>query len=375
LTDDDEGDIRPSGANDGQPEDFRKFKHMELPREVVVGYNAVERTREVVRRLGLTRKCLIVEDPITQEIIGERIESELGEDGIECDHHIIEESSHEEAMAVMEKLSIGGFGFVVGAGGGRPIDVAKLSSFNAKMPFLSFPTAVSHDGIISATASLTEEGVKKSYKAHSPLALVADTCIIGESPYRLLASGCGDTISNLSAVMDWKLAHQKVGEEYSQYATTLANLTPEMLILKADVIAGGGQEAAWTVCKALVSSGVSMSIAGSSRPASGSEHLISHMLDALAPGAALHGEQVAVGTLISLTLFEKDKLRERVRDFLQIIKVPTTAEGLGIDDDTLVRAVVEARSFRKERYTIVQEDGGITEEKARKACEEAGVIG
>ncbi len=375
MTEDDDSDRRPSGGGDGQPEAFHKFKHMELPREVVVGHNAVERTREVVRRLGLTRKCLIVEDANTQEIIGERIEAELAEDGFECDHHIIEESSHEEAMAVMEKLSIGGFGFVVGAGGGRPIDVAKLSSFDAKMPFLSFPTAVSHDGIISATASLTEEGVKKSYKAHTPLALVADTSIIGASPYRLLASGCGDTVSNLSAVLDWKLAHQKVGEEYSQYATTLASLTPEMLMVKADVISAGGQEAAWTVCKALVSSGVSMSIAGSSRPASGSEHLISHMLDSLAPGVALHGEQVAVGTLIALTLFEKDKLRERVRDFLVTIKLPTTAKGLGIDDDTLVKAVLEAKDFRKERYTILQEDGGITEERARKVCEDAGVLG
>ena len=119
------------------PEHFTKMKRMELPREIIVGHNAVERTREVVGALGLDRKCLIVCDPNTQEIIGERIEAELLEEGVEVDHHLIEDSSHEETVAVMERISLGGFGFVVGAGGGRPIDVAKLSSFNARTPFPS----------------------------------------------------------------------------------------------------------------------------------------------------------------------------------------------------------------------------------------------
>jgi glycerol-1-phosphate dehydrogenase [NAD(P)+] len=329
----------------------------------------------VVKLLGLDRKCLLVEDPTTQEIIGERIESELLEDSFEVDHHIIEDSSHDEAVAVTEKISIGGFGFVVGAGGGRPIDVAKLASFNAKTPFLSFPTAVSHDGIISANASLTMEGLKKSFLAHSPLGLVADTHIIGDSPYRLLASGCGDTISNFSAVLDWKLAAKQVDEDFSKYATTLSELTAEMIMVDGEMIAEGGEEAAWTVCKALVSSGVAMSIAGTSRPASGSEHLISHTLETLTPGKALHGEQVAVGTLISLQLHGKEKLLERVKDFLYTIKLPTTAGALGFDDDTMVQAVVEARHFREDRYTVLSEDGGITEKKARRACEIAGVIG
>ena len=190
----------------------------------------------------------------------------------------------------------------------------------------------------------------------------------------LLASGCGDTISNLSAVLDWKLAHRRTSEEFSNSATTLSNLTAEALMMQSEVIAAGGEEAAWVACKAVVSSGVSMSIAGSSRPASGSEHLISHTLDLIAPGKALHGEQVAVGTLVALTLHGKDRLLERVRDFLKAIRLPTTARELGIEREALVRAVMEAQGFRPERYTVLAEGGGVTSKKAWKACEEAGVL-
>jgi glycerol-1-phosphate dehydrogenase [NAD(P)+] len=101
-----------------------------------------------------------------------------------------------------------GAGFLIEPEVGRSIDIAKLASVRANIPFLSVPTAASHDGICSAQASLTVNGETMSVQAQAPLAIVADTKIISQAPARLLAAGCGDIISNYTAILDWKLRAQ-----------------------------------------------------------------------------------------------------------------------------------------------------------------------
>ena len=89
-------------------------------------------------------------------------------------------------------------------GGGRPIDIAKQAGFNKNIPFISIPTAASHDGFGSARASIRRDGRKTSMQAIPPIAVVADTEIISKAPKRLLGAGVGDIISNQTAVLDWK---------------------------------------------------------------------------------------------------------------------------------------------------------------------------
>ena len=120
-----------------------------------------------------------------------------------------------------------------------------------------------------------------------------------------------------------------------------------------------------------MSYGVSMSIAGSSRPCSCSAHLVSQALDMIAPGAALHGEQCGVGTIMMAKLHGLDW--ELIRDNLETIGAPTTAEGLGIDGETLVEALVKAGSIRPERYTILNKVD-LTRKSARKLAESCGLI-
>ena len=224
--------------------------------------------------------------------------------------------------------------FVLGVGGGRPIDVAKCASFESNIPFLSIPTAASHDGIVSSRASLIVDGKRKSLTAQTPLALIADTSIIAASPYKLLAAGCGDVIANITAVMDWKLAQRLKNEEFSSSASMLADITGKFMIENSDMIKPGLEESAWFVAKALVSSGVAMSIAGSSRPASGSEHKFSHALDEIAEKPALHGEQCGVGAIMMMYLQGGDW--QKIREALLNIGAPTTAKGLGLSDDELI---------------------------------------
>ena len=188
--------------------------------------------------------------------------------------------------------------FLVGLGGGRPIDIAKQAGFNKNIPFISIPTAASHDGFGSARASIRRDGRKTSMQAIPPIAVVADTEIISKAPRRLLGAGVGDIISNQTAVLDWKLAGQKA--DYSEYAAALSEMAAELVENDIEKVASGKEEGVRLVVKALISSGVAMSIAGTSRPASGGEHKFSHWLDSNHDNPALHGEQCGLGSIVTM---------------------------------------------------------------------------
>ncbi|MFQ5919416.1 MAG: NAD(P)-dependent glycerol-1-phosphate dehydrogenase [Thermoplasmata archaeon] len=350
---------------------FDKSRSMELPRSVVIGHRAVEDAGKVSRRLHLRSPTLIVEDPITRKVAGNRVGQVLQEEGIESQHHIIEEASLKETEVVGALLKERGITAVLGVGGGRPIDVAKYASFQQGIPFLSLPTAASHDGLVSANASLLGPDGKTSLTAHVPLAVIMDTKVIAASPHRLLASGSADVISNAVAVKDWMLASRLRNERVSSYGVTLAEMTARMIIEGAPDIKPGLEESAWNVCKALVSSGVAMSIAGSSRPASGSEHLFSHALDRLAGQPALHGEQVGIGTIMMMYLHGGDW--EEIRDALAIIGAPITAEAMGLSPKEIVAALIHAHEVKPDRYTILG-DKGLSPEAAERVATLTGVI-
>jgi glycerol-1-phosphate dehydrogenase [NAD(P)+] len=203
------------------------------------------------------------------------------------------------------------------------------------------------------------------------VAVVADTDIIAEAPWELTTAGCADIISNYTAVRDWQLADRLKNVEYSEYAGALSQMTAEMLVNRADYVKEGLEESAWIVVKALVSSGVAMSIAGSSRPASGAEHLFSHQLDRLVPDAALHGHQVGVGSIMTEYLHTGENGQWRnVRDALATIGAPTTAAELGVDPETAIEALTTAHRIR-DRYTILGD--GVSEAAAREVAEVTGV--
>lgn len=351
--------------------EFQKWKSMELPRSVVVGHGAVGEVGRVCAKLKLGGKGLIVEDPITRKIAGERVNEELESVKIRAGEHVIQEASLEEVELVLQALKDGSFDFLIGVGGGRPIDVAKYSSFSEGLPFVSVPTAASHDGLVSSQASLQGPDGKTSLAAHAPIAVIMDTEIVAASPHRLLASGCGDIISNSTAVKDWELAHNLRNEYYSSYAASLSQMTAQMMIKNASDIKPGLEESAWFVCKALVSSGVAMSIAGSSRPASGSEHLFSHALDRIGSEPALHGEQVGVGTIMMMYLHGGDW--EGIRQALSDIGCPTTAKAMGVSPSDMIEALVHAHEMKPDRYTILG-DKGLNHEAAERLAAITKVI-
>ncbi|PVX23784.1 MAG: NAD(P)-dependent glycerol-1-phosphate dehydrogenase [Candidatus Bathyarchaeum sp.] len=348
-----------------------QLHRMQLPREVVVGNETLPLLSEICKRLGFCESALVVTGPDTQNIAGRRVIDLLSDKGMTVDYLVVNSSTMQEVQAVEERIKELKPEIVLGVGGGTKIDVAKLSSTRQKIPFISVPTTASHDGLASSVAAV--KGLDKPYSvmAHSPMAIVADTDIIIRSDYRFTASGCGDIISKFTSVRDWELAYKVKNEYYGEYAASLALMSARLITKNADVIKPGAEEGLRLVLEALISCGVAMSIAGSSKPCSGSEHLFSHSLDVVESNGGLHGEQCGVGTIMMAYLYDLDW--KAIKDTLQKAGAPTTAEELGVESDSIINALVQACTIRPERYTIL-DTKKLDYTSAKKLAKVTGVI-
>ena len=339
---------------------------MVLPRIVVTGPGVLEQLPAVIAELDLPERGLIVCDSNTLKIAGRQVNEYLEIGGHQMKKVVIEGANSQELLRVEDALD--SIDFLVGVGGGRPIDLAKQAGFNTNIPFVSIPTAASHDGFGSARSSIRQAGRKTSMQAIPPIAVVADTTIISRAPSRLLAAGVGDIVSNQTAVLDWRLDGQKA--DYSEYAAALSEMAAQLVEDGIEKVASGTEEGVRLVVKALISSGVAMSIAGTSRPASGGEHKFSHWLDANSDNPALHGEQCGLGSIVTMYLHGGDW--EKIRDTLKAVNAPINSKGLGMDDGMVLSAFINSKEIRPQRTTILDK----TEPKSiEEAALATGVIG
>ncbi|MCK4364658.1 MAG: NAD(P)-dependent glycerol-1-phosphate dehydrogenase [Thermoplasmatales archaeon] len=359
---------------------FTKSKTMIFPREIIVGHNATFQIAELCDRIGRGNSVLLVVDKKTKKLSGDDIYKVLAKANYNVKMKIVSAPTVNEVNRVINFVDKNKIDLMLGIGGGSVIDVTKFAAYETKKPFISVPTSAAHDGIASPRASLKSSKGSVSKTAESPLAILADTKIIHKAPYRMLASGCADAISNMSAVMDWELAHRLKGEEFSSHAAVLAKTAAQLLIDNADDIRIGTEESAWLGVKAMIVSGVAMSVAGNTRPASGSEHMFSHMLDHLGPGIMLkgkkykkpmHGEQCGVGAIMMVYLHGGNW--KEIRDALKKIGAPVTSGELGVAKKKIIEALVRAQEIRPERYTILGETG-LTKDAAKKLAKITGVI-
>ncbi len=348
-----------------------KLHRMQLPREVIVGNETLELIGNVCKRLGFSKSAFVATGPQTLDIAGRKIMDLLSNEGINVGYCIVPSCTTEDVKIVEDGIRESRPQVVIGIGGGTKIDVAKLSSARQEVPFLSVPTTASHDGIASPFVSL--KGVSKPYSimGQSPMAIIADTSVIVQAPHRFAASGCGDILAKLTAVRDWRLAHRVKGEYYGEYAASLALMGARLVVRNAGDIQPRKEEGLRVLLEALISCGVAMSIAGSSRPCSGSEHLFSHALDLVAPRPAMHGEQCGVGTMMMAYMHGMDW--KPIKATLQKVGAPTTAEGLRVEREHIVEALVKACTIRPERYTILEEKR-LDRNSAEKLAEAVGVL-
>ena len=212
---------------------------------------------------------------------------------------------------------------IVGVGSGVINDLCKYVSFKKGLPYFIVATAPSMDGYASVGAAMITGNMKTTFNAHVPAAIIGDVDVLRKAPMDMIKSGFGDIIGKYSALNDWKLSALINGEYLCQYVYDLTYDT----VLKTRALAGGIEkrdpETIKTLMEALVIVGIAMAYVKNSRPASGSEHHLSHYFEITGivknRGYLLHGIDVVYSTVETQKLREKllalDKMPEKIRAF------------------------------------------------------------
>ena len=342
---------------------------MELPRLIVVGEKNINDIGSFLKSLKNIKKVSLVSGNNVKKIVQKKIESSLSASKIQMVWHLAETNDKRSIKKIEQNVGKSKSELIVGVGGGRSVDIAKIIGFNLDLPFVSIPTSASHDGIASPFVSV--KGDKPhSLVATAPLGVFVDVDIMKKAPKKLLASGCGDLIAKITAVRDWQLGRDKTGEYYGKYSAELALMSAQFLIKNSARFSKNGLHVR-EIVEALISAGVASCIAGSSRPCSGAEHLFSHAVDKLEPGIGLHGEKCGIGTIL-ISKLQGQNWKQIVKT-LKNVGAPTTAKEIGLKPQVLAKALIIAQSLRPERYTILS-GVDMTEEKALSLAKSTKVL-
>lgn len=181
---------------------------------------------------------------------------------------------------------------IVAFGGGSVLDLVKYAASQLDKPYINIPSALSNDAVYSCVARLTKNGKKYSFGVQPPIGIIVDINIINKSPEVLLYAGVADIVSNLTAIQDWLLAHNQIGEPINELSFMLAKeaALPLLRYSKEDLHSDG---LILDLVNGIVTSGLAMIISGNTRGTSGAEHLISHAIDEYFPErSTIHGIQV-----------------------------------------------------------------------------------
>jgi len=342
---------------------------MELPRLIVIGEKNISEFGNFLICLGKLKKVSIISGVNVQKVLKKKIEKSLKSKKIQYIWHTSVDNQINSLKRIQKNVKKDNSDLIVGIGGGRSVDTAKLISYNIGKSFVSLPTAASHDGMASPFVSVKSDK-PHSIVASAPLGVFVDIDVIRKAPARLLASGCGDLIANIIAVKDWQLSHKKTGEYYGRYSADLALMSAKIVMENSSNFSKNGLDAR-VIVEGLISAGVASCIAGSSRPCSGAEHLFSHALDKIAPGIGLHGEKCGLGSILMAKLHGEDW--KKIAKTLKDVGAPTTAKQIGLEADLIIKALTMAQGLRPERYTILKEVK-MTEKKAMNLAKITKVI-
>ncbi len=255
---------------------------------------------------------------------------------------------------------------LIGVGGGKVVDVSKFTGSRRILPVVSIPTSLSNDGISSPVAVIRFRKGTRSVGVNMPTAVLVDLGIVATAPRQNLKAGVGDLISNISATNDWFFAYQRVQEHYDAVSAMLSR-KPAMELLAFKTVDFENGAFLRTLAEGLVLSGIAMGIAGTSRPCSGSEHLLSHALDELYPGKSLHGEQVAMFSIFT-TLLQKETSQSRQKEFLKVNSLLSSPGELKLGYNEFLKLIKKAPLTRPGRTTVLDK---VSPEDIKKAYEEA----
>ena len=219
-----------------------RYHLMELPTKVLIGDGVISKLGDFLADSAGGKAVVVAAGSSVTSKVRKAVESALERSPV-----WVEVSAADTANVDKVIASAPGAGCIVGVGGGKSVDVGKLAAFNTHLPFYSVPTSASHDGISSPFASLKGLDRPYSFMAKPPVGILADISVISSAPRRLLAAGCGDLVSKLTAVKDWQLAHRITGEYYGRYSASLALMSANAVLDRSKALGRFGKDSALTV--------------------------------------------------------------------------------------------------------------------------------
>ena len=325
------------------------YRDVSLPAIVEIGKNKAQDLGALLNKNHMYFERLIL---FTQRELAELFHDFINEQAY-YKVVIIQGGNFEEIDEVVYEESFNDALFIA-FGGGSVIDFVKMYATKYQNQFISMPSTLTNDAINSPIARLTVNGVKKSHGVKSPIGIIVDTDIVKQSPELFLIAGVGDLISNLSAVKDCKLAIEAVGEKIDNFSMYLSKSCVDgiMQFERKDIFT---DEFIEKLSVGLILSGLSMNLSQSSRPASGSEHLVSHAIDEhFQEKSTLHGLQVSWAQLMIEKHIRQDAVEfEKLnRFFKQIGLLDAFKENIHFTELEFFDLLPMAIKTRK-RYTIL----------------------
>jgi len=283
------------------------YQHPEIKMTVKIGRGLLPKSAEILK--NFPKKILVVADNNTLKA-SDGLLDVLKNGGFDVSLHCYENCLEANINDVkeIEKLLQNQEG-VLAVGTGSIGDICRMASFNANKAFAIFATAPSMDGFASNAAPIIFGNFKETVQCHGPSVIIGDTDIMAKAPAVLKSSGFGDVIAKYVALLDWKIAAMISDEYYCPQVAQMVNDALEKTMSLADSVTKEDPETAQALMEALVVSGLCMILAGSTRPASAAEHLVSHYWEIKKlerqERMPLHGEKVGLGTLMITSLYHK----------------------------------------------------------------------
>ncbi|ONI75439.1 3-dehydroquinate synthase [Kribbella sp. ALI-6-A] len=273
---------------------------------------------------------------------------------VQADWFTVDGGTINTAIKLVERIRQQRYDAVVGIGGGTVLDVTKFAAARLGLPMVAVATNLAHDGIGSPISTLDNDAGRGSYGVPAPIAVIVDLDLIAQAPPRSVRSGIGEIVSNLSAIADWEAAHVAHGEELDGLAVALARTSAQAVQSHPGGVLD--EEFLTTLAEGLVLSGISMVVAGTSRPSSGACHEISHAIDLMHPDRrAFHGEQVGLGAAFAWFLRGDRTAFHTTVDCLHRHGLPVRPMDLGFSLDEFAEVVAYAPQTRPGRITVLEE--------------------
>ena len=304
----------------------------------------------LLKREGFSRVAIFF-DKAMKAIYGADLEAAMRADGIHFDSY---------CMDTLDYALIANYSFslpsdveaILALGGGKTIDGAKYIAFIKKLPFISVPTSSSNDGFSSQVASLIVNGHRTTVPAAGPYGIIIDLDIIANAPEMFIYSGIGDLMSKITALWDWKFESQHIDVPYDDFAVMIAQKAVNSFVSLSCFDFKDSHflsEFLYSLCM----NGIAMEICGSSAPASGSEHLISHAMDKISKTPYLHGMQVGLSTYL-VSLLQQNQTEDILRVY-ETIGFWAEVKKLKMSRQLIHQAIDIAPSIKSQRYTILHE--------------------